>query len=42
MHKELDDEISALLKTVADHFIKEDQTTRERQIRPWIVTGKLL
>src|SRR5712664_613438 len=29
------DEISALLKTVADHFIKEDSMTRERQIRHW-------
>jgi ribosomal protein L40E len=31
--KGLDDEISSLLKTVADHFDKEDRMTRERQIR---------
>jgi hypothetical protein len=31
--KRLDDEISGLLKTVADHFDKEDRLTRERQIR---------
>lgn len=35
MAKELDDEVSALLKTVADHFDKEDRATRERQIRHW-------
>ena len=29
------DEISVLLKTVADHFDKEDRITRERQIRHW-------
>lgn len=29
------DEISSLLKTVADHFDKEDRVTRERQIRHW-------
>ena len=29
------DEISTLLKTVADHFDKEDRITRERQIRHW-------
>ena len=29
------DEISDLLKSVADHFIKEDSMTRERQIRHW-------
>src|SRR5260221_1430539 len=35
-HKDRDfDEISALLKTVADHFTKEDSMTRERQIRHW-------
>src|SRR6266571_6136375 len=28
-----DDEISSLLKTVADHFGQEDRVTRERQIR---------
>jgi len=35
MSKQLDDEIASLLKTVADHFDKEDRTTRERQIRHW-------
>lgn len=30
-----DDEICRLLKTVADHFDKEDRMTRERQIRHW-------
>jgi ribosomal protein L40E len=35
MAKELDDEIASLLKTVADHFDKEDRMTRERQIRHW-------
>ena len=29
------DEISSLLKSVADHFDKEDRMTRERQIRYW-------
>lgn len=29
------DEISSLLKTVAEHFDKEDRMTRERQIRHW-------
>lgn len=29
------DEICSLLKTVADHFDKEDRPTRERQIRHW-------
>ena len=29
------DEISSLLKTVADHFSEEDRATRERQIRHW-------
>lgn len=33
--KDFDDEIAALLKTVADHFDKEDRMTRERQIRHW-------
>ena len=31
--KELDDDIAVLLKTVVDHFDKEDRPTRERQIR---------
>jgi ribosomal protein L40E len=35
MSKQLDDEICILLKTVADHFEKEDRLTRERQIRHW-------
>jgi len=35
-HKDSDfDEICDLLKTVADHFDKEDHMTRERQIRHW-------
>ena len=35
-HKDRDfNEIAALLKTVADHFDKEDRATRERQIRYW-------
>src|SRR5882724_681190 len=34
-NKELDEEICNLLKTVADHFDKEDRVTRERQIRQW-------
>ncbi len=34
-NKQLDDEICSLLKTVADHFDKEDRATRERQIRHW-------
>lgn len=35
-HKDKDfDEISSLLKTVADHFNEEDKMTRERQIRKW-------
>lgn len=29
------DEIASMLKTVSDHFIKEDSMTRERQIRHW-------
>ena len=29
------DEIASLLKTVADHFDREDRLTRERQIRHW-------
>jgi hypothetical protein len=33
--KDYDDETAALLKTVADHFDKEDRVTRERQIRHW-------
>jgi len=33
--KEEFEEISSLLKTVADHFDKEDRQTRERQIRFW-------
>lgn len=33
MTKDLDGEIADLLKTVVDHFNKEDQFTRERQIR---------
>ncbi len=33
--RELDDKICSLLKTVADHFDKEDRMTRERQIRHW-------
>jgi DNA-directed RNA polymerase subunit RPC12/RpoP len=35
MSKTLDDEICSLLKTVAEHFDKEDRATRERQIRHW-------
>jgi hypothetical protein len=35
MHKEPDPEIADLLKTVVDHFDKEDRYTRERQIRHW-------
>src|ERR1700730_17249268 len=35
MSKQLDDEICTLLKTVADHFDREDRITRERQIRHW-------
>ena len=35
-HKDRDfDEISSLLKTVCNHFDKEDRMTRERQIRHW-------
>lgn len=30
-----EEDIAALLTTVADHFYKEDQATRERQIRHW-------
>jgi hypothetical protein len=30
-----DDEIAQLLKTVVEHFDKEDRMTRERQIRHW-------
>ena len=33
MPKDFDDEVASLLKTVADHFDKEDRMTRERQIR---------
>src|SRR5580692_4098601 len=29
------EEISSLLKTVCDHFDKEDRMTREKQIRHW-------
>jgi len=31
--KDIDDEVSSLLKTVADHFFNEDRPTRELQIR---------
>lgn len=31
----LDEEVATLLKTVVDHFDKEDRATRERQIRHW-------
>lgn len=33
--RKLDEEICLLLKTVADHFYREDRMTRERQIRHW-------
>src|ERR1035437_3235195 len=33
--KRFDEEVASLLKTVADHFDKEDRATRERQIRHW-------
>lgn len=33
--KEIPPDIQALLKQVADHFDKEDQAVRERQIRTW-------
>lgn len=35
MSKELDEEVSSLLVTVANHFNNEDRMTRERQIRKW-------
>jgi hypothetical protein len=35
MPKDFDDDIAVLLKTVADHFEREDRITRERQIRHW-------
>src|SRR4029077_6115185 len=35
MSDQLDDHICSLLKTVVDHFDKEDRVTRERQIRHW-------
>jgi len=34
-HPDLDDETCSLLKTCVDHFNREDQATRERQIRHW-------
>ncbi len=33
--KDYNEEIASLLKTVVDHFDKEDRMTRERQIRHW-------
>lgn len=35
MAKEFNEETARLLKTVADHFAKEDRETRERQVRGW-------
>src|SRR6266576_1499357 len=35
MTKEFNDETARLLKTVADHFAKQDRESRERQVRGW-------